>query len=238
MKPFKLLLRAMPIAVIASISFRLGALSRPSAGETEADASAVAEVHSVAALELAPVRKDPPRKPAAAGKSIRNLTEHFNEPGADISPWIFVPDENIKEFSTGKHPGLATIYEAGKGQDIKGILKDPIRINDFRLPWEFQTSFVQSFNAQAGVDAKTQVNYAIGLNVAVTFSDPTTWPKNRLERPPQTHDFRLLVVHLGCTGEAFDPRRDCFRGVGPSLKRGPISIVEREPVGAGEMVAA
>jgi len=26
--------------------------------------------------------------------------------------------------------------------------------------------------------------------------------------------------------------------VGPSLKRGPISIVEREPVGAGEMVAA
>ena len=59
-------------------------------------------------------------------------------------------------------PGLATIYEAGRGQDVKGILKDPIRIGDYRLPWEFQTSLVQSFNLTAGVGAKTQVNSAIG----------------------------------------------------------------------------
>ena len=44
--------------------------------------------------------------------------------------------------------------------------------------------------------------YAIGLNLAVTFSDPSTWPKDRLKRPPQTREFQLLNVHLGCTGEA------------------------------------
>ena len=92
-----------------------------------------------------------------------------------------MPAENIKEFSTEEHPGLATIYEAGKGVDIKGILKQPIKIGDYRLPWEFQTSLVQSFNLLAGVGAKTQINAAIGLNVAVTFSDPSTWPLDRDE---------------------------------------------------------
>ena len=61
---------------------------------------------------------------------------------------------------------------------------------------------MQSFNLTAGVGAKTQVNAAIGLNVAVTFSDPSTWPSDRTKRPPQTREFQLLVVHLGCTGEA------------------------------------
>jgi hypothetical protein len=133
---------------------------------------------------------------------ISALDQHFNEPGKDIAPWTFTPEGNIKEFSTTEHPGLATIYEAGKGQDIKGILRQPIRIGDYRLPWEFQTSLVQSFNLTAGVGAKTQVNAAIGLNVAVTFSDPATWPSDRTKRPAQTHEFQLLVVHLGCTGEA------------------------------------
>ncbi len=113
-----------------------------------------------------------------------------------------MPGENLKEWSTDEHPGLATIYEAGHGADIKAILKQPIQIGDYRLPWEFQTSLVQSFNLMAGVGAKTQVNSAIGLNVAVTFSDPKTWPSDRMKRPPQTHEFQLLVVHLGCTGEA------------------------------------
>jgi hypothetical protein len=140
--------------------------------------------------------------PARRRSGIRALSQHFNEPDGDISPWMFVPKENIRLFSTSRHPGLATIYEAGAGQDIKGILKQPIKIGDYRLPWEFQTAFVQSFNAQAGVGAKTQVNYAIGLNVAVTFADPSAWPTDRLRRPPQTHEFQLLVVHLGCTGEA------------------------------------
>jgi hypothetical protein len=141
------------------------------------------------------------RGPLSAG-DITRLNQHFNEPGKSISPWMFVPRQNIKEFSTAEHPGLATIYEAGKGQDIKGILEKPIGIGDYRLPWEFQTSLVQSFNLLAGVGATTQVNSAIGLNVAVTFSDPSTWPHDRTQRPPQTHEFQLLVVHLGCTGEA------------------------------------
>jgi hypothetical protein len=138
----------------------------------------------------------------AAPPDITALDQHFNEPGADISPWVFVPEKNIKDFSTTEHPGLATIYEAGAGQDIKGVLKQPIRVGDYRLPWEFQTSLVQSFNLTAGVGAKTQVNAAIGLNVAVTFSDPATWPSDRTKRPPKTREFQLLVVHLGCTGEA------------------------------------
>ena len=142
------------------------------------------------------------RRSTAAEREISGFDQHFNRPGANVNPWVFVPQENIKEFSTEEHPGLATIYEAGRGQDIKGILKDPIRIGAYRLPWEFQTSFVQSFNLTAGVGAKTQVNSAIGLNVVVTTSDPADWPADRNKRPPKSHEFQLLVVHLGCTGEA------------------------------------
>ena len=145
---------------------------------------------------------DEKRDGASGRPGIRQLSQHFNEPDGDYSPWTFVPKENLKDVSTSEHPGLATIREAGKGKDIKGILKDPIRIDDYPLPWEFQTSLVQSFSVLAGVGAKTQYNTAIGLNVAVTFSDPATWPKDRTQRPPDTKEFQLLVVHLGCTGEA------------------------------------
>jgi hypothetical protein len=138
----------------------------------------------------------------AVGADISALDQHFNQPGKSIAPWVLLPKENVKEFSTAEHPGLATIYEAGKGKDVKGLLEKPISIGDYRLPWEFQTSLVQSFNLTAGVGAKTQVNAAIGLNVAVTFSDPSEWPKDRTKRPPRTREFQLLVVHLGCTGEA------------------------------------
>jgi hypothetical protein len=138
----------------------------------------------------------------AHGADISELNQHFNDPGKSIAPWRFVPKSNVKEFSTEEHPGLATIYEAGRGQDVKGILEQPIKIGDYRLPWEFQTSLVQSFNLTAGVGVKTQVNAAVGLNVVVTFSDPSTWPRDRSKRPPKTHEFQLLDVHLGSTGEA------------------------------------
>jgi hypothetical protein len=139
---------------------------------------------------------------AAPAQDIRALSQHFNQPGQAIDPWLFIPRENVKEFSTAEHPGLATIYEAGKGRDIKGVLSDPIPIGGYPLPWEFQTALVQSFNATAGVGVTTQANYAIGLNVAVTFSDPSNWPQDRTGRPPRTHEFQLLVAHLGGTGEA------------------------------------
>jgi len=140
--------------------------------------------------------------PQSTTTGISRLNQHFNDATKSISPWQFVPKENIKEFSTARHPGLATIFEAGEGSDVKGLLDEPIGIDDYRLPWEFQTSLVQSFNATAGVGVKTQVNTAIGMNVAVTFSDPSEWPEDRSQRPPETHEFQLLVVHLGSTGEA------------------------------------
>jgi len=80
-------------------------------------------------------------------KDIRKLSQHFNEPGGDISPWMFVPADNIKEVSTAEHPGVVTVWQAGKGQDIKGILEDPIRIDDYPLPWEFEQSLVQIYMA-------------------------------------------------------------------------------------------
>ena len=140
--------------------------------------------------------------PHATAKDISELTEHFNEPGADISPWVFVPEENIEEFSTTERRGLATLWEAGNGKDIKGILKDSININDYPLPWEFQLSMLQNGDAISGFGLKNQCNTAIGLNIAVTFSDPSTWPEDRTQMPPDTHSFQLLVAHLGATGEA------------------------------------
>ncbi len=149
-----------------------------------------------------PARNHNANTPRSAAIGIGRFNQHFNNSRRDVSPWQFVPKQNIKEFSTARHPGLATIFEAGAGTDVKGLLKEPINISDFRLPWEFQTSLVQSFNATAGVGVKTQVNTAVGMNVAVTFSEPSKWPEDRLTRPPETREFQLLVVHLGSTGEA------------------------------------
>jgi hypothetical protein len=139
---------------------------------------------------------------SGAPRSIAELNQHFNDPTKETAPWKFVPAANIKSLSTSEHPGLVTVFEAGKGQDVKGILPAPIKLTDYAFPWEFQTALVQSFNATAGVGAKTQINYAIGLNVVVTFSNPATWPTDRSKRPADAREFQLLVVHLGCTGEA------------------------------------
>lgn len=138
----------------------------------------------------------------AQAKSIQELDQHFLDSSGDTGAWIFVPKDNVKELSTSEHPGLATIWEAGKGRDIKGILKQPININDYNLPWEFQLALDQSFDAMCGVGSKTQANYAIGMNVALTFSDPAKWPKERTDQPPDTHSTQLLVVHLGNYGES------------------------------------
>jgi hypothetical protein len=142
--------------------------------------------------------------PWALPEKIIDLTEHFNETNGKDSRWIFVPQDNVREFSTEKHPGLATIWQNGKGKDITGILKDPIPIDAYQLPWEFQLGIIQNNMAMLGVDNEKQINYAIGLNVAVTFSDPATWPKDRTTPPSDMRSFQLLVVHLGSTGE-FSP---------------------------------
>src|SRR5438045_976544 len=70
-------------------------------------------------------------------KDIRNLSQHFTNP-ENISPWMFVPQgDNIKSLSTTDHPGLVTIRHGDKGKDIKGILKNPIKIDEYSIPWEF-----------------------------------------------------------------------------------------------------
>ena len=124
-------------------------------------------------------------------RDIRELSQHFTDP-EDHSPWIFLPQDNIESLSTAERPGYATIWESGKGKDIKGILKDPIKIDDYPLPWEFHLGFVQL----KGSEMPMQFNYAIGFNIALTFSDPSTWPKDRSEQPPDTHSVQLFDVHL------------------------------------------
>jgi hypothetical protein len=157
-------------------------------------------------------------------RNISRLNQHFTDL-KNISPWIFVPTENIKAIDTTEHPGLLTIWEAGKGKDIKGILKDPIEIGDYSLPWEFQLQFAQNervFKAATLSDKDRQLNYAIGVNLAVTFSDPSIWPKDRTQMPPETHSLQLFVVHLGNYGEM-------YRTGLPQIRNSPLNYYDPSP---------
>jgi hypothetical protein len=135
-------------------------------------------------------------------KDIRTLSQHFLDPSGKTKPWMFVPAENIASLSTAEHPGVVTIWEAGRGKDIKGLLEKPIRIDEYPLPWEFHLGLVQNYQALKGISER-QINYAIGLNLVVTFSDPSTWPKDRSQLPPQSHGLQLFLVHLGNVGENY-----------------------------------
>ena len=75
---------------------------------------------------------------AANANDIRKLSQDFTQTSGDITPWVFCPQSNIQSLSTSEHRGLLTIRDAGKGQDVKGVLKDPIPISQYPLPWEFQ----------------------------------------------------------------------------------------------------
>jgi len=141
--------------------------------------------------------------PALAEQDIRELSQHFIDSSGDISPWMFIPEDNIESCSAKTNPGYVKFSEAGKGKDVKGILKDPIRIDDYPLPWEFELGILQDMIIQVGQEGQT--NYAVGLNIAVTFSDPSTWPEDRTQMPPDTHSVQLFVVHLGNLGENYRP---------------------------------
>jgi hypothetical protein len=144
-------------------------------------------------------------EPAATPrKDIRQLSQHFISRDNVTAPWKFGPAENIARLSTTEHAGVVTLAEAGKGKDIKGVLEQPIRLDDYPLPWEFHLGLVQNHQATKGISER-QINYAIGLNLAVTFADPATWPADRSQLPPDTHSLQLFVVHLGSVGENYRP---------------------------------
>ena len=115
---------------------------------------------------------------------IRKLSQHFID-ARDSSPWHFAPAGNIKEVSLSEHRGLVTLREAGKGQDIKGLLKSPLRLDEYPAPWEFHLGILQNHLGQKGLSEK-QINYAIGLNLAV---------QRQLSRLPEVPD-RLRAVPL------------------------------------------
>jgi hypothetical protein len=138
----------------------------------------------------------------AQAEDISRSSHHFNDPRARLDPWTFTPAANIAELDLGKTVGAVTLRLAGRGDDVKGLLPEPIRLDRFGMPWYFRLGIIQDQNAIAGhIGARRQINYAVGLNLAVTFSDPREWPADRRQRPPQTHDFQLFVVHVGSTGE-------------------------------------
>jgi hypothetical protein len=156
-------------------------------------------VSALAAIVVAPTGRAQEANPQDQRPDIRKLSQDFNLAHDDISPWVFYPKSNIQTLSTTEHRGLLTIRDAGHGEDIKGVPGDPIRINDYPLPWEFQMGMLQP-ESKAG-DAQT--NYAIGLNIAVTFSDPATWPQDRTQRPAETHSLQLYVARIGNYGEIY-----------------------------------
>jgi len=138
-------------------------------------------------------------KPAESA-DIRRLSDHFSDVNDSLDPWRFVPPENIERATKAEHPGLLAIYERGLGKDVRGILKHPIRIEDYPLPWQFQCGWMQNFDAMTG-RSPTQVNYAFGVNLVLAFSDPKSWPAERTQCPQNSHSLQLLVVHLGNYGE-------------------------------------
>ena len=151
---------------------------------------------------------------------IRKLSQHFID-AKNTGSWQFGPRTNIKDLSLTEHRGLVTIHENGKGQDIKGLLKKPISLKDYPAPWEFHLGILQNHLAQKGLSEK-QINYAIGLNLAVTFSDPKTWPKDRSKKPADLKSLQLFVVHLGSIGENYR------LGI-PAVRRSKLNMGDHSP---------
>ena len=53
------------------------------------------------------------------------------------------------QLSTGRFESqrYPRTRQAGKGQDIKGILKEPIRTGEYALPWELELALTQNYFA-------------------------------------------------------------------------------------------
>jgi hypothetical protein len=151
---------------------------------------------------------------------IRKFSQHFID-NRELSPWKFLPEENIKDLSLEEHRGIVTIRGGNKGQDIKGVLKSPLRLEHYPPPWEFHLGIMQNHLAMKGLSEK-QINYAIGLNLAVSFSDPSTWPEDRTKQPDDVRSLQVFVVHLGNQGENYRP------GV-PAVRRSRLNMGDHSP---------
>ncbi len=125
-------------------------------------------------------------------KDIRQFSTHFDTPGS-LDPYQFQASPEAF-ISTAEHPGLLTIYHSGKDEEIKGILNEPIPLSDYPTPWGCEMDVMHSFWSKTST---VQVNLAIGINVELTFSDPSTWPADRTQKPPDTHAFQVYFVHIG-----------------------------------------
>ena len=129
---------------------------------------------------------------AADTGDIRKFSDHF-EPGKPRRYTFEASDDVL--ISADEHPGLLTMYHSGKDEEIRGILDQSINLTDYPPPWECEMDVMHSFWTKTSY--KIQINMAIGMNVELTFSDPSTWPEDRTKRPPDTHSFRVYFVHIG-----------------------------------------
>ena len=124
----------------------------------------------------------------AEHKDIRNFSEHFDVPGS-FGPYRFQASSETF-ISTAEHPGLLTIYHSGNDKEMKGILNQPLSLADYPPPWECEMDVMHSFWTKC---ASVQVNLAIGMNVEITFSDPSTWPEDEWFLTPEWESPREMA---------------------------------------------
>src|SRR5207244_7430440 len=81
-----------PLAVFGVACFLLGILWAKGTKGTATEFAQTAESKEEPPAAVVPSAS---QKPAHRGKSIRDLSQHFNEPNGDISPWMIFPTKKI-----------------------------------------------------------------------------------------------------------------------------------------------
>jgi hypothetical protein len=134
-----------------------------------------------------------PNKP----KDISKFSCVRFQPGK-MGPWKFYPSKGY-HISTEQHPGLLTIRNIGGAEeDLKGTIGQPLPVSEYPPQWEFEVDVIRSQASKRGfmsTDDRGGCD-AIGLNVALTFSEPSTWPDDYSKQPKKTYSFQLYSVHL------------------------------------------
>jgi len=129
---------------------------------------------------------------SAEKKDIRDLSFHFNEPGK-MGPWKFNSARGTS-LSTTDWPGTLAIKLKEPYEELKGTLGKPITPSDYPLGWHYEQEVFFDNNTFQAM-GETGLDAAVGLNVALTFSDPATWPADMSQQPPETHSLQLFLIH-------------------------------------------